>query len=471
MKIIQSKKNIFLICFLYFICAWFLLPDSPIIEPDSSGYINFSSSRTSLYPLVISFVLHFFGDIYFISFLQIIFFSLSSFILMREIVASGFRVLVPLLALVLFLNPFFWLFHITVLTDSLFLSFSIFLCALLLALVRNPQNMVTWLMLGGVVGLSIELRPVGFSFLPMIPITYFYVFNKRESAKRKFIFTCLTVPLMIFAAGKVFHYSVHGPSENSLTSRHIFAKSALLSAGESSFPESSLHGKVWNDLEADAVDVRRLLEQSLYVNPGVSGFLLQNYEVYFQYRYTSDMLRKYPSLSDDNLNEVILEVGLARLRENPLGYIGLTARHFSSLWQPFSSSFPPYVKSGNNFIEAKSPLPFNENKWAIPRILEPRMFSVVAYPSAVLVGMVSILLLILQVIYLFKKENIDRIWIRPLLMSLTINGNFLLISMLGVGIGRYSLAMFVPMLLMILFVLCGLFEKKFFRLTPTRASD
>ncbi|WP_167448621.1 hypothetical protein [Thalassospira lucentensis] len=453
MKIIQSKNILYLISVLFFLFSCFYAPLAPVIEPDSSSYINFSSSRTPLYPLIISSVLYLLGDIYYVSIFQILVFSLSSLILMRELLAGGFKSVLPLLALVLFLNPFFWHFHIAVLTDSLFLSFTILICAALLALVRSPQSMLAWLMLGAMVGASVMLRPVGFSFFPMIPLTYFYVFDRGDRTGRNFLISSLVVALMVFAAGKAIHYSVHGVSDSSLASRHLFAKSALISAGEAPFPKESLHGKLWNDLEANAISVRNLLDEAVFVNPGVSAFLLRNYEVYFQYRYISNMLTKYPGLSEDNLNEVIFDVGLARLKRNPIGYIGLTARHFSGLWQPFSSSFSPFVAVSNSFIERKSPLPFNENNAAVPRVLEPRFFSYIAYPSALFVWMGASLLLAVQLICFVKKRNIHRDLVIPLIMSLMVNGNFLLISLLGVGIGRYSLSMFVPMFLMSFFLL------------------
>ena len=437
--------------FLYFIVMSWFSPVEGYLEPDSNGYINFSSARTIGYPAIIFLSSIFSGDFNDVIFVQLILFSFScGFLIYAIFISGGGSVFVVLISPVLFLNPVFIYYHYSILTESVFFSFVVLIVSFIILVAKSPLSYVSWAGLGFCIGFSVLVRPVGYSFLPLIPLLFFLV----SSIQRVFPFKGLSCGIIACAAvmisGFVAEQKIHGEERTSLLPLVVFAKGALVQAGPVPAGVGDAYAELWLRMEEDVEPVRRLLDDAAEVNIAVDRHLRQNYEVYLQYQYGREMMNELASRYNVDLASLKVNVGAGRIRENIGGYLALTAKNFMDLWGVYATYFGPFVEKGNLFIDQRQPLPFNELKRAIPGKLHPRAISWIFFPLMIFAFITSIVILIFGLLIRFTHQDLRRYLIVPIATSLMINGNFLLISLLGIGVTRYSLSMLVPISIMVL---------------------
>lgn len=68
----------------------------------------------------------------------------------------------------------------------------------------------------------------------------------------------------------------------------------------------------------------------------------------------------------------------------------------------------------------------------------------------IVASFVSFLILALGAFIKVLPHDLQNSLILPLIMSMMVNGNFLLIGLLGIGISRYSQSMIIPVAVMLL---------------------
>ncbi|MEQ8392860.1 MAG: hypothetical protein RIB30_17870 [Thalassospira sp.] len=443
--------SVYLLPLIYFVLALIFSPDSAYLEPDSGGYINFSSSRTIGYPALIWLSSTLFGDFNDVVILQLLFFVLSiSFLIKKSWNLEKGWVVVFGVIVVSFLNPVFLRYHYSILSESIFFSCVSLVLTFVISIARNPKSIWNFILFGLSIGLSILVRPIAYSFLPLIPIISMLVyFIVGEPIWKRVICSCLACCIMI-GIGAVAERQLYGPDRVSLLPLVIFAKGMLIEAGDAPSDSKDNVKKLWDRMEEDGSDVRRLLRDASHMNLAVDQYLRQNYEVYFQYQYGQEMIQEIVKDADVDPAKLKLSVGFSRIEANLGGYLQLSARNFMDLWGVYATSFSPFVGEGNEFLNKHRPLPFNDMKQAIPGELTARTVSWLAFPMISAAFVLSLIVLVSGFLIPFIDRDLRADLIVPITTSLMVNGNFLLIALLGVGVARYSLAMMLPIAVMAL---------------------
>jgi hypothetical protein len=114
------------VCALAYVASVLIIPPyTPLIEPDSGGYIHFLPIRTALYPAFLYICRALGLDLIEITWVQIGIFGLALAYLLTALLRTNFpRLLLGLFVAALAANVLFSSFHRSILTESLYFSLS-----------------------------------------------------------------------------------------------------------------------------------------------------------------------------------------------------------------------------------------------------------------------------------------------------------------------------------------------------------
>ena len=185
MKIINffstSKlNNLFLFNFILFLFTYFFISLSPSlissVQPDSQTYLDFDMTRTSIYPYLINVLNTIKLDLFIFQklllALSIIFLIYS---LKKRKISNRF---VILFYIAIILNFFYTSFSKTILTESVFFSFTNISIAIFL--LNKNNNYIFNFVLGISIGFIVSLKSIGFALgLTLIIILFIYFLNQR----------------------------------------------------------------------------------------------------------------------------------------------------------------------------------------------------------------------------------------------------------------------------------------------------
>jgi len=235
-----SKQNItnfhisFILSIFYIIMLYFTPNIFGLLEPDSSGYIYFSSIRPATYPLFIKIIHYFNFGLKEVILLQCIFFSTSILYLIYTFLNLKIsKLLIISLYFSLFLNIYYNGFHHVILTESISFSLIIFFLGSFISYVYKKEFFNLFIF---ILSLSIlfTIKPAGFSILitSIISISIFTLIIEKNKIK-PFILLVLCPVIIVIGLENVAFYSFH-EKRDSILKTHFFGKAMMMNliAGE-----------------------------------------------------------------------------------------------------------------------------------------------------------------------------------------------------------------------------------------------
>src|SRR5215210_466999 len=157
-------------------------PYFPLLQPDSTSYIEFNSVRTALYPLFLKVLLSSGLDLVQITYVQIVLFSLSLCFLMSALLRIEVpRPLIAIFVALLCANVYFSSFHRTILTESLFCSVMMLVMAFLLDFLRSGKSIFLALASLGM-GLLVGIRVAAIGLAPALFVAGWLKWRRRDIA-------------------------------------------------------------------------------------------------------------------------------------------------------------------------------------------------------------------------------------------------------------------------------------------------
>jgi hypothetical protein len=176
--------------------------------------------------------------------------------------------------------------------------------------------------------------------------------------KRRFRLAALT--LLAFSAPilaeRLYSRTVHGSALTSPIGRHAFMKAAMISAPPTELATSDpLRLRLVAALNQDFEPVRRLIAEAPDRN--VRYILLTNYEGCAAWSCGNHIARPFAA-PEGELHKAMLDAGLARLGDAPLGYVALTASEYHRMWLLHPRKHPDLAAAYNAYLEREAPLPF-----------------------------------------------------------------------------------------------------------------
>jgi len=401
--------------FLYAAILLTLWPFDSVSHDDSLGLLHFASLHTSAYPLLLDVVGALSGNAENVVFLQVALAGLSAAFLSLCLLyrfrcqGAAWLLLIALLA-----NPFLVRVHFWILTDSLFASFLMLILGVLLLIDAAP-TLGRLLALSVLMALISDIRPLAMSLWPLWVFIFWLYWLRLPSRNLLILLAILVLPLgFIHGADKYYHHKVHGDVYHGLMNRHLFAKMVMMDE----LPDSALYGDEFTGAVSDfrAETLQGLSKIQL---PFKRLYYLRNREVEAQHRFNREAMTAGAVAAGVNEEDFRKEIGLKAIKSQPVGYLRLILRHYLGSWTVFTDTTD---LSGDMRF-------FGGGKMVFVRI------------GVAMACFLSLCSAIFGLFMLFFKgrEALGPKMRICFLSSLYIHGYFLLISMAGVFVSRYTL--------------------------------
>src|SRR5262245_5188674 len=205
-----------------------LPPYFPLLEPDSLSYLDFHSSRTAIYPASLRAMQQLGLSPDQIIYPQILLFTLAVMVLLAALLRAGVSaVLVFFVAIALGANGYFSAFQRTILSESIFFSAMMVTVAFWIDYLRTGRA-VFLASAGLAIGLLVGIRPAGICLAPMLPLSVWLKWRKRD-VSWPLLVAALLLPIMV---GPIVEHRLyraeHGDQRQSVASATQLGKAAML---------------------------------------------------------------------------------------------------------------------------------------------------------------------------------------------------------------------------------------------------
>ncbi len=427
-----------------------------IINEDTNTYLSFNPLRTAGYPLFTKGLLWIYDDLVFIAVVQhCLFVACSIWLLVEVIKISGSYLLAVVISLALAANMDLLRFHSVIATESLYVSLSLGFIAVTLSFLRDSR-FSKLAALSVITGLAITVRPIGYALVPLLfllIILNFRCFRGRLVGSILLIF----LPMLLILAAEHFVYtSRHGNVRESLLGLHLFAKAGLVEVE----PEEQAvllrnNNGVARDLLArldqELAPLRRFLRSidDFYIRKHV----LTGYEGILQYRYATDLRSEaagIPGAGARYASKMLQSIGLQRLSFSFQDFLDLSWLHFRGLWTVYSVRTPETLRRYEEFIAESRPLPLEsevERKGVLLRHEKPVRLASAIQKLIQFSGIVTGIAALLACVFYLWRRPVSHLLFLAAFCGFMVHGNFLLVALTGLGISRYTLAMWPPIVI------------------------
>ena len=425
-----------------------LLPPGPVTAPDSAGYLAFAPIHLLGY---VSFLRVFGATGAMVA--QPVLFSVAlawlgieTLRLSSSVWLAGAVVVAPMVV------PELRTYHYSILTESLFMSCLVAFLAGVVAFVREP-SVRRVVGVSTIASVAAIIRSPGLALLAVVPVMTL-MFWRQLPGRRIVLVVAAVAPVIAIAGGeRAAARVIHGDRMTSLMGRDLFAKAALIDAAPPATPSSDPEqAQLERDLDERYAPMRMLLAQA---SPAVQAILSLYYETCLEGPCVPQIGTTDATVAPKGVNDALARAGFARLARAPLGYIGLTAREYRSLWTAFRLRDPGTVPLLNAFIEQHRPLPFEQLVFkvgAADRIaFEPSRPVRLLQPAVIAIGWLTGVFALVGLLSAAVRRPLSPALAVTCLVSLAAHSAVLFYSLAAAGIGRYMLGLWPAVTTAVLF--------------------
>jgi hypothetical protein len=401
-------------------------PAVPILEPDSGGYLTFASFRPSGYPLLLWLV----GAQGALAVQPTLAAFTLTYLGCELLALTRSALLAGVTMLAVALNPFLLVYHYKIMSDSLYVSLLMLLLGLLVHLVRKP-SLGFFATASVVAGAIITVRSVGCFVVPLMVLVPLTLRSKVHS--RALFVAAALIPMLIIAVTETgLRGAAHNGSMNSLFGTALYGKAGMIDAPPLAGPSRAAVA-----LEKTLAPIRELIAAS--PSAAITRYLTVNYEACIQYSCSV-------VLGIDPASPAALQAARARIGANPFGYLRLAWRHYVALWSPYGASTPSDYEAANDFLDSNRPLPFEEQTPVFNKSLKPARLSLVAEPAMFIVALLTGVLALAGIATAILRQVLPPVLMVAVIAALAVQSAFVLTALEGVGVPRYTLAMWPAMM-------------------------
>jgi len=447
-----TRTNYWAICALWLVgfLAFSLLGHSlaPVLEPDSGSYIHMTEIRQAGYPLILRLT-----GLQMVVVVQIFLSALAILYLAWEVSRCNVGKYAPfILILALSSNPFVHEYNYHVLTESIFISLLTIFIGAIVSFFRAPGGK-TLVVAAIVAGITACIRPNGLVLLPVLGLALLLVRQRVRPGARWSLVLALVPALLLVAAERFYSASLHGPDSTSLAGRHFFAKAALLegAALDPAAETDPVAARFATAIATDFAPIRALLRQT--DDPNIRSVLTVSYETCLEYSCVTS-LRRESGLTETEINRIALPLAMRRIAAAPGEYLALVWMHTRSLWVFYSYSHPRLLPTMTAFIASHRPLPFESEVSGLTADTAPSRLATVIRPGMIGLGFATLLLALLALPALVR--NPPPLLGAAIVAAVAVHASQLMVACVGVGIPRYTIALWPAIIAACLFALLAL---------------
>jgi hypothetical protein len=434
------------ICAGYAVICLIRLPAAPLIEPDSAEYLRFAPVRSLGYPVFLKIL----GPNAAIV-AQPVLYATALAALGLETMATTSS-LVPAAAVVAasMFVPDLFEYHVSILTESLFMSGLTLYLAAMIRFVRSPSPL-TAAFASGIAGATATVRSTGYAFLAVLLVMVLIQW-RRLLAPRAVVLAAAALPIVVISGSeRLAARAIHGENLTTLFGRHLFAKAGMIDAPAAQPSFDPLRARLDTILAVEYGPIRRLIDAA---PDNIRVTLTLYYEGCLQARCV-ERLRDSIGMPDARVDDAMAGAGLSRIFRAPLNFARLTATHYRSFWMVYKLRHPDRVRALNGFIASHRPLPFEREAFALEAAdtLEFQPSERVRYmePAVILIGWFTGGLAMAGLAAAATRRPLPPAFAVACLASLTAHGGLLFSALLAAGISRFMIAMWPATMTAVLF--------------------
>jgi hypothetical protein len=420
--------------------------DVPLIGPDSPSYVDFHAIRTGGYPFFLSVLKLFFADQSHYVIAQYTLYALSVLLFAWQLLKTERNLLFCLIVEVgLLANWEVNRYHFSLITETLFLSISVWFLAATLAQLRTG-SLVSLAAASAAAGAAVAVRVTGFTFLAVLPVVLFAAPSLSPWVKRLAV---AILPFVVVLGAESFYHRAHhpGPRETVLPIL-LLGKAGMVSIAH---PEKVIDAAapvakpLQEALEYQLAPMRKLLAGM--PDLATRCRLEDWYENFVVYDFAPN--ERAAVIEAAQGRRGLIPVALARLRMGIPDYLRLTGDHLFCLWIVWTTDNNEKAALAD-YLAAHAPIPFADRvlppfeKSRAPPF--PRLVRTIMLTTAALLALAALLTII-------------GLFLRPLALPLklsgicgiAVHGGLILSALSSAGIPRYTIGLWPPMVVGILF--------------------
>ena len=450
-----------------------LPPYFPLLEPDSPGYLEFDSNRTAFYPWFLRVSLRLGLTLEQITYVQIALFSAALLVLFAALMrARASKWVIAAVAVLFGANSYFSGFHRTIMSESLFFTLTILITAWWIDYLRTGK--AKFLALTGLcVGFSIGIRPPGIMLAPMVVISVWLMWHRRNVSVLVLI-AAVIGPLVVGPVVERLLYRLeHGGRLESVLSFALMGKAAMLVREQTTFtgPHAQTLNRLGKELYATYVPVHEFLQNlpSTAALPALTG----GYEGIAQFQILTQEIAGWSAntgLPGDVLRN---ELGYQSITDNIPEYLRLSLIHYIGQWSVTSLTFPPTARTVNNYVATFSPPPLEDRLGKIVFLHPPVSWrSIVVYPAFLIAGLVSLVLTFVLIAFLLRPSLGDRGTGQDIMIAAvfaaTCHVYTLAISFINVSTPRFLMSVYPQLVMAVLFLILAFGRRAWLPLNDIR---
>ena len=444
--------NILFFSTLLYIFYSFKFPGLNLISSDSESFLTNSYYRTPAYPLFLKITKFFNDDLTKLPVFQQLICVISGAICFQ--ICSSIKnspLIWSLLGVFSVGNPLVWKYSNFVLSESLYISFSLLFFGFLIKGIIKKSSLNLYLA-SLTLGLLILIKPVAYAYLASLILIFFIKLKFKKSIL--FLLPCL---LILFITCSINYF------KNGFFSTQIFGGYNIV-------------GQISNLIKPSKKDdnffIKEKIEKKLeFINKRIPDPPYSNWKDYYwkttlTYNYSlwniiEPEIKEYITKKNINISEadkiraintLSWQISKDAIIENPFNYIQSVLIHFKSMW------IMPFFNKKNELSLLQSEIDsFKSESILIPSILNQ------SFPN-IIVNIKNIVMLFLFFSSLFFLLQLilnsnNSLFLISGISSIFINSNHLLVSLVEPAIPRYIMVV-IPFLALIIAVLLIIVKDK-----------
>jgi hypothetical protein len=426
----------------------FYPPNTPLINPDSDGYLRFSAYRTGGYPFFLDLLKPIIRDVSDYALAQRVLFASAVFVLAFQVLRSfGSLLLTAFVEFMLLGIPQVNAYHFQIFTESLFLSTSAFFLAATLSHLRSG-SWPSLAIASALSGYAITIRPVGLAFVPAV--AGLLLLAPRSSLSKTIwvrLFAAVAPLLFVLLFENLFYHARHPGPRESLLATQMFGKAGMIDVNNPSEligSSPAVTKPLQIDLELNLAPVRHLISGT--PNLPARCWLLQNYETFVGYRFA---IEERAALASTPNGQTLGEIAWSRLRHGGPDYIRLSFDHWRCLWT-LSSFYFDELDALNSYVDNRRPLPLAQALPDTPLFSNSpasRITLFIRRAGMIAGGLLLAFSIGTLLVQLIRRREPSQIVTVSALCGVVVHGGFVLSALGSVGIPRYAIGLWVPFVL------------------------
>jgi hypothetical protein len=448
-------------CVLIFAVLTFALPSwVPLLEPDSTSYIEFWISRTALYPVFVRTLQGAGLSFVQITHLQVAIFCAALAFLLRSMRRAGVPpVLLVAFTIVLGANSYFTSFHRAILTESLVSSTTVIAVACLVEVLRTG-SIRSFAVFSFCCGVIVGLRPAGLGILPMIVVTAWTMWIRYRTRVLQLALAAAVSLTAGVALERVPYHIQHGARFESMLPHVMSGKGAMLVRRNTEF--SGPHAKELNEIGREFYKRYEPAREFLAGAPLLAlPNLTTNYELIAQFQLLREEWARAAKSAGAPETELRDEFGKQAILANIPGYLRLALIHYVGQWSITALTFPPTARALNEYVSRHPDVPMR-SEFAAETFRPPaKPTSWVIYPAFITTGLVTLILSVMFLLYLIgRPPAVFRNWwvFAAAFFSAMCHGQMIFVSFANLSSARYLMAVYPQICLIGVFLVMAAIE-------------